>query len=107
MSIIATGQISIVDLSDGKSLSAYITANLPKTQIYDPNPGGAITPDWSATPKLMLTPVVFANQTALPLNSPGLTIVWKRKEGAGSETALVAGEAVSASVLTVSKNTLS
>ena len=107
MSIIATGQISIVDLSDGKSLSAYITANLPKTQIFDPNPGGVITPDWSAMPKLMLTPVVFANQTALPLNSPGLTIAWKRKEGAGSEAALVTGEAVSAAVLTVSKNVLS
>lgn len=40
MPILATGQISIVDLSDGKSLSCYITSNLPKTQIYDPNPGG-------------------------------------------------------------------
>ena len=31
MAIIATGQISIVDLTDGKSLSCYITSNLPKT----------------------------------------------------------------------------
>ena len=38
MPIIATGQISIVDLSDGKSLSCYITSNLPKTQILAPQP---------------------------------------------------------------------
>src|SRR5574344_2875379 len=106
MPIIATGQISIVDLSDGKSLSCYITSNLPKTQILDPNPGGSVNPDWSGTPKLTLTPVVFANQTALALNATGLSITWKRKEGAGSEAALATGEAVSGSVLTVSANKL-
>jgi len=106
MPIIATGQISIVDLSDGKSLSCYITSNLPKTQILDPNPGGAVSPDWSGTPKLTLTPVVFANQTALALNAAGLTITWKRKEGASSEAVLVTGEAVSGGILTVSANKL-
>lgn len=106
MPIIATGQISIVDLSDGKSLSCYITSNLPKTQILDPNPGGAVNPDWSGTPKLTLTPVVFANQTALALNVAGLSITWKRKEGAGSEAALATGEAVSGGILTVSANKL-
>lgn len=82
MPILATGQISIVDLSDGKSLSCYITSNLPKTQIYDPNPGGGVSPDWSGTPSLTLTPVIFANQTALALDAAGLTIAWKRREGA-------------------------
>ena len=106
MPIIATGQISIVDLSDGKSLSCYITSNLPKTQILDPNPGGTVNPDWSGTPKLTLTPVVFANQTALALNAAGLSITWKRKEGAGSEAALATGEAVSGGILTVSANKL-
>ena len=106
MPIIATGQISIVDLTDGKSLSCYITSNLPKTQILDPNPGGAVNPDWSGTPKLTLTPVVFANQTALALNATGLSITWKRKEGAGSEAALATGETVSGGILTVSANKL-
>ncbi|MEG0757734.1 MAG: hypothetical protein RR505_04945 [Raoultibacter sp.] len=106
MSIIATGQISIVDLSDGKSLSCYITSNLPKTQILDPNPSGSTSPDWSGNPKLILTPVVFANQTALALNAAGLSITWKRKEGAGAEAATVTGEAVSGGVLTISTNKL-
>ena len=106
MPILATGQISIVDLSDGKSLSCYITSNLPKTQIYDPNPGGGVSPDWSGTPNLTLTPVVFANQNALTLNQSGLTITWKRKEGSGSESALSTGETSSGGVLTVSANKL-
>ncbi len=106
MAIIATGQISIVDLSDGKSLSCYITSNLPKTQILDPNPGGTVNPDWSGTPKLTLTPVVFANQTALPLNTAGLSITWKRKEGAGAEYVVATGEVVSGGILTVSANKL-
>lgn len=33
MPIIATGSQTIVDLSDGKSLSAYLGANQPRTQI--------------------------------------------------------------------------
>lgn len=106
MAIIATGQISIVDLSDGKSLSCYITSNLPKTQVLNPNPGGGVNPDWSGTPKLTLTPVVFANQTALALTASGLSITWKRKEGAGSEAALTTGEAVSGGILTISANKL-
>lgn len=106
MPIIATGQISIVDLTDGKSLSCYITSNLPKTQILDPNPGGTVNPDWSGTTKLILTPVVFANQTALTLGTSGLSITWKRKEGAGAEAVLTTGEAASGGILTVSANKL-
>ncbi len=106
MPIIATGQISIVDLTDGKSLSCYITSNLPKTQILDPNPGGVVNPNWAGTPKLILTPVVFANQTALALTAAGVTITWKRKEGAGAEAVLATGEAVADGVLTVSQNKL-
>lgn len=107
MPILATGQISIVDLSDGKSLSCYITSNLPKTQIYDPNPGGGVSPDWSGAPSLTLTPVIFANQTALALTAAGLTLTWKRREGSGGETDLTDGEAVNGGVLTVSANKLS
>lgn len=106
MPIIATGQISIVDLTDGKSLSCYITSNLPKTQILDPNPGGTVNPNWAGTPKLILTPVVFANQTALALTAVGVTVTWKRKEGASAETTLTTGETASNGVLTVSANKL-
>lgn len=106
MAIIATGSKTIIDLSDGKSLSVYLGANQPRTQIHDVN-GDTYSPNWTTTAgKLVITPVVYANQTAIALNNNALTITWKRKEGSGSETALATGETVSGNVLTVNQNKL-
>lgn len=106
MAIIATGSKTIIDLSDGKSLSCYLGANQPRTQIHDVN-NSAYSPDWTTTAgKLVITPVVYANQTAIALNNTALTITYKRKEGSGSETALAAGETVSGNILTVNQNKL-
>ena len=106
MAIIATGSKTIIDLSDGKSLSCYLGANQPRTQIRDVN-ASTYSPDWTTTAgRLVITPVVYANQTAIALNNAGLTITWKRKEGSGSEAALAAGETVSGNALTVSQNKL-
>ena len=106
MPIIATGSKTIIDLSDGKSLSVYLGANQPRTQIHDVN-GDTYSPNWTTIAgKLVITPVVYANQTAIALNNNALTITWKRKEGSGSETALAAGETVSGNILTVSQNKL-
>ena len=107
MAIIATGSKTIIDLSDGKSLSAYLGSNQPRTQILDVN-SNTYAPDWTTTAgKLVITPVVYANQTAIALSDPALSITWKRKEGSSSETALSSGESVSGSILTVSANKLS
>lgn len=104
MAALATGQISIVDLADGKSLSCYINSNQPRIQVQEVN-SGTISPDWSlATGNVVLTPVVYADQAQIPLNQAGLTIDWKRREGSASETALMAGETAASGVLTVSQN---
>lgn len=93
-------------MSDGKSLSVYLGANQPRTQINDVN-AGAYSPDWTTTAgKLVITPVVYANQTAIALNNAALTINWKRKDGSAAEAALSSGETVSGKVLTVNKNNL-
>ncbi len=106
MAIIATGSKTIIDLSDGKSLSVYLGANQPRTQIHDVN-ASTYNPDWTTNAgKLVVTPVVYANQTAIALNNNALTITWKRKEGSGSETALTTGETVSGNILTVTQNKL-
>lgn len=106
MAIIATGSKTIIDLSDGKSLSVYLGANQPRTQIYDVN-ANTYAPNWTSTAgRLVVTPVIYANQTAIALTDSALTITWKRKEGSGNEAALTTGEAVSANVLTVSANKL-
>ena len=48
MAIIATGSKTIIDLSDGKSLSVYLGANQPRTQIHDVN-ASTYSPDWTTT----------------------------------------------------------
>ena len=106
MAIIATGSKTIIDLSDGKSLSAYLGSNQPRTQIHDVN-ANTYQPNWTTTAgKLVITPVVYANQTAIALTNAALSITWKRREGSGSEAALASGETVSGNVLTVSQNKL-
>ena len=105
MAIKATGQITLVDLSDSRQLSCYFACNVPKVQIYDPD-ANTYQPNWTNT-NVILTPSLFLNQTGLPLTSSGLTIEWKRKEGTGSETALTTGETVSNGKLTIKQNKLS
>jgi len=107
VAIIATGSKTIIDLSDGKSLSVYLGSNQPRTQILDVNTN-AYAPDWTTTAgKLVITPVIYANQTAIALTNTALAITWKRKEGSSSESALTTGESVSGNILTVNTNKLS
>ena len=107
MAIIAAGSKTIIDLSDGKSLSVYLGSNQPKTQINDVN-AGTFSPNWTTTAgKLVITPVVYANQTAIALTDTALSITWKRKEGSSTEANLTTGETVTNNVLTVSQNKLS
>ena len=106
MAILTSSQQTFVDITDQRKLSAYITSNLPKSQIEDPNVlPHTYAPDWASTP-LTLTPVVFLDQTNLALDASGLTISWKRKEGNGAEAALTSGESVSKGILTVNANKL-
>ena len=105
--ILTSSQQTFVDITDQRKLSAYITSNLPKSQIEDPNVlPHTFAPDWAKT-NLKLTPVVFLDQTNLELNTSGLSISWKRKDGTGAETALASGETVSNGILTVNANKLS
>lgn len=104
--ILTSSQQTFVDITDQRKLSAYITSNLPKTQSEDPNVlPHTYAPSW-ATTHLVLTPVIFLDQTSIALDATGLTILWKRKDGASAETALTTGEAASAGILTVSQNKL-
>lgn len=105
MAIKASGQITIVDLSDSRQLSVYLTSNLPKTQILDQDTN-AFNPNW-ATTNLVVEPTIFLNQTAVQLNASGLTINYKRRDGSGAEASLITGETVSSGKLTVNTNVLS
>lgn len=107
MTIKATSQISIADLNDAKVLSGYLTSNIPKVQIYDPNKE-TYNPSWTGDGNLKLTPVLFLNQSVLTIGATGLSVEWKKKEGLGSEVSLdtAGGETVLNGVLTVKGNKL-
>lgn len=107
MAILTSSQQTFVDITDQRKLSAYLTSNLPKSQVEDPNVlPHTYAPSWAGT-ALKLTPVIFLDQTPVALGSPGLTISWKRRDGNGSETALTSGESASGGILTVNQNKLS
>lgn len=104
--VLTSSQQTFVDITDQRKLSAYITSNLPKTQSEDPNVlPHTYAPSWVTT-NLVLTPVVFLDQSSIPLGSTGLTITWKRKDGTSAETALTTGETVSGGILTANQNKL-
>ena len=60
MAIRATGQVTIVDITDVSQLSIQLSANLPATQIYD-QVQNTKNPDWSQT-QLIITPTILLNQ---------------------------------------------
>lgn len=104
--ILTSSQQTFVDITDQRKLSAYITSNLPKTQSEDPNVlPHTYAPSWAST-NLVLTPVLFLDQTNVSPTASGVTISWKRKDGVASETALTSGETVKNGILTVNQNKL-
>lgn len=103
---LAFSSVSVVDLTDVGQINFYLTSNLPTSVIYDPNQNnGTYTPDWSTT-NLVITPVISYNGSSLALNATGLIITFQRKEGTGTASSLITGEAVSNGILTVSANKL-
>ena len=104
--VLTSSQQTFVDITDQRKLSAYITSNLPKTQSENPNVlPHTYAPSWAST-NLVLTPVVFLDQTSLALNATGLTITWKRKDGTSAEANLTTGESVTGGVLKVTQDKL-
>lgn len=104
--VLTSSQQTFVDITDQRKLSAYITSNLPKTQSEDPNVlPHTYAPSWASS-NLVLTPVVFLDQTSLALNATGLTITWKRKDGTSAEANLTTGETVTGGVLKVTQDKL-
>lgn len=92
MAQVTYGSITLVDLTDVGQLSVYPTSNQPLSIIYDPDQN-TYTPNWStSTTNLVLTPVIYYNNTPLTGSTTGVTITWKRREGAGNITDLTSGE---------------
>lgn len=100
----STGRAKITNINSQRALTMYLDPNIPRTQVYDPD-SGVYNPDWTKN-NLVITPKLLLNQAVLPLNASGLSITYKRREGNGTEAALVSGESISGGILTVSANKL-
>ena len=58
MAVISRGQITIVDLNDGKSINLYLGSSKPTTQIFNKE-NSSYVPSWTTSPYLVITPEVF------------------------------------------------
>lgn len=58
MAVISRGQITIVDLNDGKSINLYLGSNVATTQIFNKE-NSSYVPNWTASPFLVVTPEVY------------------------------------------------
>lgn len=63
MAIISRGQITIVDLNDGKSINLYLGSNVATTQIFNKE-NSSYVPNWTVSPFLVITPEVYVTGVA-------------------------------------------
>ena len=99
---VASGQITIVDLNDGRALQSYTQASLGDTQLYTPDTR-TYTPDYTATP-LEVTAKIFLSGYASD-QAPGANCTaWKWVVNGDEVTASTTGLSFTKNVLTVSSN---
>lgn len=106
MAIIASGQITLTDLNDAKSLLAYVGSNVAKTQIYNPA-DNTFTPNWTGT-NAVLTPELYVSGVATNIMSQAKSVTWYANgvaitSGTGGYT--IAG--TNPKALTIAQNKLS
>lgn len=104
MAVISRGQITIVDLNDGKSINLYLGSNVATTQIFNKE-NSSYTPSWSASPFLVITPEIYVtgvgtNQVSRLKGTP----VWKINGSTTLSTFGATAATVSPYALTIKNN---
>lgn len=85
---ITSGGVTFMDLTDNRKLDAYITSNLPTTQIYNQNTK-TYEPDWSTT-NLQLNADIYLDAKSVTSNTY-TSITWYKKVGTQPKTQVGAG----------------
>ena len=103
-SAIARGQITIVDLNDGKSINLFLSSNQPATQIFNKE-NSSYNPSYASSPYLVISPEVYVsgstdNQVAHLLGTP----VWKINGSTDLSAFSATAETTSPYTLTIKKN---
>lgn len=111
MTIVATGSMSLVDLSDARQLQAFIGSSQQRQVIYNPN-GGAYTPNY-ATTNNVLTPQLFIAGNNTDIASQAKSIKWfYQTNSSGNYTEITASDTTytlgtgSVKTLTIKSNVL-
>ena len=78
---LTSSNVTFLDYTDNRKLEAYITSNLPNTQIYNPN-NGAYSPNWSST-HLELNADIYLDVDKL---TEGFSITWYEQLGTNTKT---------------------
>lgn len=60
---VARGQITIVDLNDGKSINLYLGCNKPATQIFNKD-NSSYVPNYTVSPYCVISPEVYVSGTS-------------------------------------------
>lgn len=81
--IVASGQITLIDLNDSRQLVSYIGSSQAKTVIYNPN-NGQYTPNYASTPQV-LTPQLFIAGSSQDLASQAKSIKWYYQVNSGGD----------------------
>lgn len=72
--IVATGQLTLVDLSDTRSIQAFIASSQPFVQIYDKD-SATYVPNWKLTPPT-LTPSMYVSGSTADIIDSALSVEW-------------------------------
>lgn len=110
------GSITIVDIGDLGELTVTPESNQPTMVVYSPD-NTSYTPDWSGSPNLFITPVVYYGNTKLldadtPTLPSTLSVVWKYQIGNSTPVTITTGSPANHTItsngrLQVSANQLS
>lgn len=106
--VLATSQVTLVDLNDAKQLLTFLSATQPKIQVYDPNTS-AYSPNWTTTNNV-ITPSLYVAGTTSNIISQANSVVWNLNGTDINPASPPAGYSVGATspwALTINQNVLS
>lgn len=99
---VATGQITIVDLNDGKAVQAYTSTSQGETQIYNPDTK-VYTPSYTSSPYQVITAKVYVTGSSTDQAPTATCSGWTWKVN-GTAAAATGDISFNKNVLTIKKN---
>lgn len=104
MAIVASGQLTLVDLNDSKQLIMFISSSQPRQVIYSPS-GNTYNPNYASTNNT-LTPQLFISGTSGDISGQATATRWYVQDGSNTTPRLILSTGQDATDYTLSGVTL-